>query len=599
MDESNGAESPEPGEVAPQFFVYNSETRIDDIPKETLTHLRVDSSVSEIPNSVFSSCHALVHLQLPVTLTRIRDYAFYECYNLKRVQFASGNDSLDASSVNPTLEEGTVVFPERKVLHIENSAFGKCRSLRKVIVCSISTKLGFGAFTYCKGLIFVELPEGLQEIESRLFLGCESLTTVKIPSSVIKIGDSAFNGCRSLTSFDLPHGLLHIAGASFCGCRSIETLRIPVTVTSIGESAFGYCTSLKYITLPPTLETLEMFAFEGCRRLEYIVFPTTLKNIGSGVFEECSTLSHIRIPPSVDVIEDGAFMGCTSLISMELPESEFLFDIDLSSYDSLVNIAGPMLNVQVESMDSFMQNSKLGSVVDGCDDVVRYNDLVRRLQHRFDDSPLNKLCYYHSYHSSEDAMLQAVRSLMEEDPLVAASQVDTFGMTPLHILSLSQAPNLAMLLAVMNGGHLDHVDHGRDSFGSTPIDYLCLNRTPNAVQVIRRVLMTRFDHLLDLDRTWKSDMLQAVDKALAVDFSSRRREIVSICLKLGKYERKEILSLVELCLWKMKIDEVGSRKDQRASRESCRINSGASIVIPHVLPFLVNLDVANYFSRSI
>eukprot|EP00980_Cylindrotheca_fusiformis_P006870 scaffold1436_cov112-Cylindrotheca_fusiformis.AAC.6 len=35
----------------------------------------------------------------------------------------------------------------------------------------------------------------------------------------------------------------------------------------------------------------------------------------------------------------------------------------------------------------------------------------------------------------------------------------------------------------------------------------------------------------------------------------------------------------------MKIDEVGSKNEQVANRESCRINSGAAIVIPHVLPF--------------
>eukprot|EP00980_Cylindrotheca_fusiformis_P006812 scaffold1426_cov83-Cylindrotheca_fusiformis.AAC.14 len=85
--------------------------------------------------------------------------------------------------------------------------------------------------------------------------------------------------------------------------------------------------------------------------------------------------------------------------------------------------------------------------------------------------------------------------------------------------------------------------------------------------------MTRFDHLLDLDRSWKSDMLRAVNEALAVDFSSRRREI--------------------------DFDDLGSEgEEQIANRESCRINSGASIVIPHMLPFLDNLDVENYFAYS-
>eukprot|EP00980_Cylindrotheca_fusiformis_P004775 scaffold1025_cov102-Cylindrotheca_fusiformis.AAC.2 len=587
-------------EVGPAFFVYTRETKRADIPSETLTHLRVDSSVTEIPEEAFKDCKALVHVQLPTeALTRIGDAAFDRCSKLKYVEFVSRNDSLDASSINPnSLEDGTIVFPEGAKLQIDYYVFRFCRSLRKVIICSVSTTLGFAAFCCCNSLISVELPEGLQEIEQRLFFGCESLTTVKIPSSVIKIGSNAFSGCISLTSFDLPQGLMEIGEGSFRECDSIDILDVPATVSSIGQSAFEDCTGLKYVRLPPTLETIEMYVFKGCHGLEYINFPTPLLRIGAGAFSDCSSLSHIRIPPSVELIEDGALFACNSLISLEIPEIDLLFAFDLSHSDSLVNIAGPMLNVEIEFMNSFMQNSKLGSVVDGNDDVARYHDLARRLQHRFDGSPLNKLCYYQSYYSSEDAMMQ-LRSLMNENPLAATTEVDELGMTPLHTLSLSQTPKVEMLLALMKEGHLDHIMHSRDSFGSTPLDYLCLNRTPNAVQVIRRVLMTRFDQLLDLGRWWQSDILQAVDDALAVDFSFRRREIVAICLKLEKYEREEILSLVELCLWRIKIDEVGSEKEQKASRESCRINSGASIVIPHVLPFLAKLDVEDYFSRSI
>eukprot|EP00980_Cylindrotheca_fusiformis_P016537 scaffold4955_cov62-Cylindrotheca_fusiformis.AAC.1 len=69
------------------------------------------------------------------------------------------------------------------------------------------------------------------------------------------------------------------------------------------------------------------------------------------------------------------------------------------------------------------------------------------------------------------------------------------------------------------------------------MDYLCLNRMPTSTKVIRRVLHTRFDHLLGLNRLWKSDMLRSVDAALAVDWSCRRREIVAVYLKLARLKR--------------------------------------------------------------
>eukprot|EP00980_Cylindrotheca_fusiformis_P026607 scaffold16603_cov50-Cylindrotheca_fusiformis.AAC.1 len=57
----------------------------------------------------------------------------------------------------------------------------------------------------------------------------------------------------------------------------------------------------------------------------------------------------------------------------------------------------------------FFQNSKLiGRLVDN------EADLTHRLKHRFDDSPLNKLCYYQSYQSLDDATAQLL-NLMEDD----------------------------------------------------------------------------------------------------------------------------------------------------------------------------------------
>eukprot|EP00980_Cylindrotheca_fusiformis_P000698 scaffold167_cov110-Cylindrotheca_fusiformis.AAC.26 len=570
--------------VDPKFFVYTNETKKDDVPKKTLTHLRVDSSVRKIPEGTFLGCDSLQHVQLPETLFIIDEFAFANCSKLKCVQFVS-DASLAISSFTPNPEDGLLVFPEWAELQIKDFAFKKCSVLRKVVVSSIKTKLIDGVFRSCHGLLSAELPEGIQVIEPWLFSDCKSLTTVKIPSSVIEIGESAFWGCQSLASFELPGGLVKIGETSFRECNSIETLHIPSTLSSIGWSAFENCSGLKHITLPPALERIEDFTFHRCHRLEYIEIPSAVSFIGMRAFGFCHCLSHVRIPPRVENSDSNAFEGCISLITIELPEG-ILFNIELEGCASLVNL-GPV-NQSKFYLEEFFQDSRLGSVA--------YEDRnhVRKLKHRFDNSPLNKICYYQSYHSSEDTMVQ-LRCLMEDDPLGATNQTDEFGMTPLHVLSLSQTPNLDMLVEVMKQGHLDHIVLGKDSFGRTPIDYLCLNRMPNCINVIRTVFQTRYDYLLGLERSGIPDaMWQAVDEALAVDWSSRRKEVYRVYVELANYERKEIFSLMELRLWKIKIDQLGSKKQQIVDRESCRISSGASVVISHVLPFLGKLDVEDY-----
>eukprot|EP00980_Cylindrotheca_fusiformis_P003547 scaffold791_cov115-Cylindrotheca_fusiformis.AAC.5 len=604
MDVRKKRKRAEREEVDPEVFVYTSETKDADIPKETLTHLRVDSSVTEIPANAFQGCESLVQVQLPETLTSIGKSTFNCCLSLERVQFIS-NTNHETSSVNQSSEDGTIVFPDKATqLQVDESAFSLCHGLRKIIVCSVSTKLSRSSFSCCEGLISVQLPQGLRILQPRLFQQCHSLVSVQIPSSVIIIDEFCFLGCESLVSFDLPPGLQQIGVAGFYGCHSIETLDIPSTVNIIGKNAFSACISLKYLKLPEALETVEEILFYGCRSLEYIEIPTAVKAIGEMAFRFCSSLSHIRIPPSVKFIAQCAFTDCPDLISIELPEAVTFGDdnrtsgFSIKECSSLVNVALPSLTgdlLALPRMDgnmyfgqaSLLRGLKFDSVVDGLE------DLDYKLKHRFDNYPLHKLCYYQSYCSTDEAMAK-LQSLMDDDPLAATCESDDFGMTPLHILSLSQNPNLKMLIAVINAGHPDHIVRDWDSFGSNPMDYLCLNKMPNSKTMIQSLLQATLVKRLDwlgLER-WKSDLLQAAGDALEVDWSSRRKEIGAVYFKLANYERKEILSLMELFLWKLKIHEVGTKES--ADRLWCRINSGASIVVDNVLPFLDDIDMEDY-----
>jgi hypothetical protein len=154
--------------------------------------------------------------------------------------------------------------------------------------------------------------------------------------------------------------------------------------------------------------------------------------------------------------------------------------------------------------------------------------------------------------------------------------------------------------------------HTRDKFGSTPIDYLCVKQTPASALVIRSLLQTIFAErvrLLGLVR-WKSNIVDAMNEALAVEWASRRREIRQLYFKLATFERLETVSLMELALWHAKIDsckalyEAYHERDKAScpksprldkahldgvDRQSCRINSGADVVISKVLPFLDNV----------
>eukprot|EP00980_Cylindrotheca_fusiformis_P028604 scaffold22616_cov90-Cylindrotheca_fusiformis.AAC.1 len=480
------------------------------------------------------------------------------------------------------------------VIKIPDCTFALHRQLEEVILSSSVQVIGKSAFDSClelKSILYqgqekeeVGIPSSVKVIDDQAFGDCRRLARLVLNEGLKRIGEEAFCGCRCLTEVEIPSTVNVIDNWAFWRCMRLEQLGLNEGLEQIGKGAFYECESLTEVEIPSSVNVIDSRTFCQCVRLERIALNEGLEEIGSSAFE-CNSLSHVRIPKSVNSIGTNTFLKCYNLISIELAQ-ECSFNIDLSSCQSLVNLAGPISVFPVESTKS--SGSKLGSLVDN------EADLLRRLNHRFDNSPLNKLCYYQSYHSYEDAMA-TLRSLMDENPLAATTQVDEFGMTPLHILSLSQTPNVDMLLAVMKGGQRDHIIFCKDSFGSTPMDYLCLNQMPTSTEVIRTVLEARFAQLLGLDLSLKSEMLQAsIDKALAADWPSRRREVVAIYLKLA--EQQEILCLLELHLWKTKIDEV-TAQEETVDREFCRVNSGASIVLPGVQPFLdePKADVETYF----
>eukprot|EP00980_Cylindrotheca_fusiformis_P006027 scaffold1291_cov80-Cylindrotheca_fusiformis.AAC.1 len=79
MEHPNKDESSEVEDVQPEYFVYTRQTKEDDIPKQTLTHLRIDSSVTEIPDSAFEHCRALTHVLVASSVREISNRAFIFC----------------------------------------------------------------------------------------------------------------------------------------------------------------------------------------------------------------------------------------------------------------------------------------------------------------------------------------------------------------------------------------------------------------------------------------------------------------------------------------------------------------------------------------
>jgi hypothetical protein len=95
-------------------------------------------------------------------------------------------------------------------------------------------------------IVIPEKIDGLKvtKIGVHAFSDCKNLTNILIPNSVTSIGNHAFWNCRELTSITIPNSVTSIEEYAFAWCSGLTDITIPNSVASVGECAFLRCDSL-------------------------------------------------------------------------------------------------------------------------------------------------------------------------------------------------------------------------------------------------------------------------------------------------------------------------------------------------------------------
>ena len=217
-----------------------------------------------------------------------------------------------------TIEVGDQKY---KVTSIGDHAFSWCKHLTEITIPESVTSIGDHAFSGCSSLTQITIPEGVTSIGDHAFSECSSLTQITIPEGVTSIGDGAFSYCYGLTQIAIPEGVTSIGDVAFRGCSSLTEVAIPESVTSIGGGAFYDCSSLTQIAIPESVTSIGDHAFSGCSKLTEITIPEGVTSIGDFAFYDCSSLTQIAIPEGVTSIGNNAFFNCTGLTEVAIPES--------------------------------------------------------------------------------------------------------------------------------------------------------------------------------------------------------------------------------------------------------------------------------------
>eukprot|EP00970_Alexandrium_tamarense_P015664 scaffold5368_cov206-Alexandrium_tamarense.AAC.6 len=521
---------------------------------------------------------------------------------------------------------------------IGEMAFRSCTSLRSIHIPSTVEDISLEAFAYCTSLTEVELCKGLGTIEDSAFRYCLSLSRISIPSTIRDIPDRAFTGCSNLTEVELREGLRTIGEYAFACCKSLAHITIPSTVTEIGNEAFDKSGLIS------------------------IDLPDSITSIGNRAFRYCKLVS-FRMPPLVEVVPNECFRYCRTLMSTELPAGSTMFDSDcfteccrlrnmaakgitmrhslFTRYQDLEQLFGTDRGVQEALMNRFV-----GRPVHEICYYHSYhpvettleklqNKIIQQLTDNHQQQDIFGMTPLHILACSKRQSLDLYRLVVEHFPNDLICK-DKWGEIPIFYALWSIAPDeiVQFLIEsikaahpqyeldwkgllkdfVVNGASMEVVERvvsvQQAYFPEAKMDWVngldeILQQQRDRVLpkikklVFKLIVKTRVESLSKEE--WRQDITTQIN---ALPIGANDRSLDSLVgethSNLEHYEMVDATSLLELAVWKMKIDEqtasnsnsdeshqIRANVDNIEFREVWRVSCGIDSVMKNVVPFLL------------
>ena len=132
---------------------------------------------------------------------------------------------------------------------IEGTTFVKLnedRQEKKIVIPDGITKIGRFAFSSCKEVQEVVIPDSVQEIEGGAFM-YSGLKSLLIPDSVTVLDWEICRECYRLESAVIGRGITRLRDSMFMSCQSLEHLELPEGLERIEPRALEECYSLRTV----------------------------------------------------------------------------------------------------------------------------------------------------------------------------------------------------------------------------------------------------------------------------------------------------------------------------------------------------------------
>jgi hypothetical protein len=472
----------------------------------------------------------------------------------------------------------------------------------RVLVDPSVSSIPVSAFRFRKKLTEVELGEGLVEIGEQSFEDCDhSITKINIPTTLRRICRDTFSNSLR-TSIHLHDGIESIGQWAFAACI-FTNFRVPPLITTIPDSMLWNCMSTFSVEIPELITEIGNHAFFNCQCLRNIAFPANAV-FGSIIF-----------------FQEGSDR------SDSFTDLQLLFDSNATIIRELKNRFDGLLIHKLVYYQTYNQGVLL-ELHSKLDPTGNYQDCLGM-------TPLHILACS-SVHD-----LEVYRVIIENYPANLITE-DRWGALPLLYAFWGAAPAeiIQFLVNSYQSLYPDHVfswtamvetmgrcDTPKENienllcvkqmhFPEQPInwDYLLDKFASNSQFSFPTRFQRRMQFLFMCGisahveslafKVWR-DCITSMIQTSYLEYSGDNSDILhSIQDKLAHFKDelpklKEVTSILELALWKMKINgtchqqksaihQKKIKTDESSIRQQCRVTCGADILIGRVMPYLTS-----------
>ena len=173
--------------------------------------------------------------------------------------------------------------------------------VKKVIVEEGVTYLGDYAFSDCKILVDMDLPDSLISTGKYVFAYSSALPYIDFAGGNVLFGLGAFMECHGLTSITFPETMTQITEWMFFNCEALQVINIPGNLDSIGYNAFYGYAPLTVTFTGDMPKEINFRAFEG--RDGVVYYPGDNPTWSGEKLNENSSNSDLVWIPTGDVQE--------------------------------------------------------------------------------------------------------------------------------------------------------------------------------------------------------------------------------------------------------------------------------------------------------